>query len=385
MEKRMMSFEAFNTLKELNERYESFSEELAINEAFSSDYLRMLASQESGTRWRPSFAKDFYKFAGIQLDQITNEDFIVLSNPSEWWTQKYDRNDMAIGFFVDDNPEFIKALKEKGKMKNSQGIGVLLTIMRGNRGMWYGFAKDPGGSYSRSRKSPSERYGVLADEYDTKNAYGWDGGVKAKISRPNLEEVSTKVYVLDIDALKEKYSAGEITSNRAQAKAGAAAFLSSDMVKKANKARYEKILRDRLDPEQMFKDVQEAMSKYTTWLGAKVATMSLKDMKYDSNSSYFREEQVKWGSWSENLMRPISNMWDILNKFMERYYDFLRDQAHVERLQEKLASADPTEAAKIESEINYYAKSYDRFVKEATSYRDYVLKYTKDVDAIVSK
>jgi len=379
-----MSFEAFNTLKELNERHEAFVEELAINEAYSSDYLRMLANQEKGTRWQSGFAKDFYKYAKIKLDQVTNEDFIVLSNPSEWWTQKYAKNDRAIGFFVDDNPEFVKALKEKGKMKNAQGIGVLLTIMRGNRGMWYGFAQDPGQSFSRYKKSATERYGVLADEYDTSSAYGWGSGVKAKITRPNLEEIATKVYVLDIDALAEKYSASELTANRAEAKSGAAAFLSPKQVKDANKARYEKILQDRLDPKLMFEDVKGAMTKYTNWLATKVSDITLDGMKFD-DSNYFREQQVKWGSWDEGLMRPISNMWDLMNKFMNRYYDFLRDQAHVERLQEKLAKADPTDAAKIESEINYYAKSYDRFVKEARSYRDYVLKYTKDVDAIVSK
>jgi len=384
MEKRMMSFEAFNTLKELNERHEAFVEELAINEAYSSDYLRMLANQEKGTRWQSGFAKDFYKYAKIKLDQITNEDFIVLSNPSEWWTQKYAKNDRAIGFFVDDNPEFVKALKEKGKMKNAQGIGVLLTIMRGNRGMWYGFAQDPGQSFSRYKKSSNERYGVLADEYEVSNAYGWSSGVKAKITRPNLEEIATKVYVLDIDALAEKYSASELTANRAQAKAGAAAFLSPKQVQAQNRERYEKILQDRLDPKLMFEDVKNAMTKYTNWLATKVSDITLDGMKFE-DSNYFREQQVKWGSWDEGLMRPISNMWDLMNKFMNRYYDFLRDQAHVERLQEKLAKADPTDAAKIESEINYYAKSYDRFVKEARSYRDYVLKYTKDVDAIVSK
>jgi hypothetical protein len=384
MDKKMMTFEAFNAFKEMNERHEQFMEELALNEAYSSDYLRMLANQEKGSRWQSSFAKDFYKFAGIKLDQITNEDFVILSNPSEWWTQKYAKNNNAIGFFVDDNPEFIKALKEKGKMKNAQGIGVLLTIMRGNRGMWYGFAQDPGQSFSRYKKSPSERYGVLADEYDVSGAYGWSSGVKAKITRGNLEEVATKVYVLDIDALREKYSASELVSSRTIAKSGAAAFLSPKQVKDMNKARYEKILQDRLDPKLMFEDVKDAMTKYTNWLSKKVSDITLDGMKFD-NDSYFREQQVRWGNWDENLMRPVSNMWDLMNKFMNRYYDFLRDQARVEKLQLELAKADPTDAAKLQGEIDYYAKSYDRFVKEARSYRDYVLKYTKDVDAIVSK
>ncbi len=380
----MMTFESFNLVKELNESHDKFNEELSLNEAFKSGYLRKLSSQEKGARWQSGFAKDFYKYAKIKLDEVTNEDFIVLSNPSEWWTQKYAKNDNAIGFFVDDNPEFIKALKEKGKMKNAQGIGVLLTIMRGARGMWYGFAQDPGSSFSRHRKSPTERYGVLADEYDVSSAYGWQSGVKAKITRKNLEEIGSKVYVLDIDALQEKYGASELTTKRAISKSGAAALLSPKEVLAANKARYEKILQDRLDPKLMFEDVKESMAKYTNWLSSKVSEITLDGMEYE-NSNYFNEQKVKWGSWNESLMRPIENMWSLLNKFMNRYYDFLRDQAHVERLQEKLAKADSTEAQKIQSEIDYYAKSYNRFVKEARSYRDYVLKYKKDVDAIVSK
>ena len=385
----MMTFESFNLIKELNESHDKFNKELdselALNEAFKSDYLRKFASQESGTRWQSGFAKDFYKHAGIKLDQITNEDFIILSNPSEWWTQKYARNDNAVGFFVDDNPEFLKQLKKKKKGKSVAGIGVILTIMRGNRGMWYGFAKDAGSSFSRYRKGSTERYGVLADEYDTASLYGWDGAKqKARITRPNLEEMATKIYVLDIDALKEKYSASELTSKRRESKAGAAALLSDKEVKAANKARYEKILQDRLDPKLMFEDVKESMTKYTNWLSNKVSEITLDGMEYE-NSNYFNEQKVKWGSWNESLMRPIENMWSLLNKFMNRYYDFLRDQAHVERLQEKLIKADSTEAQKIQSEIDYYAKTYNRFVKEATSYRDYVIKYKKDEDAIISK
>ena len=147
MADKLLSFGAFSEFSRILEESKNRMEEDTLNEAFSSDYLRKFASQESGSRWESGLAKDFYKFANIPLDKITNEDFIILSNPSEWWTQRYAKNDNAIGFFVDDNPEFLKALKKQKKAKGAAGIGVILTIMRGNRGMWYGFSKDPGIRY----------------------------------------------------------------------------------------------------------------------------------------------------------------------------------------------------------------------------------------------
>jgi hypothetical protein len=54
-------------------------------------------------------------------------------------------------------------------------------------------------------------------------------------------------------------------------------------------------------------------------------------------------------------------------------------------LTEKLEKASDSEAQRIQGEINYYEKSYNRFKQTATSYREQILKYKKDVDVIISK
>ena len=387
----MMTFEAFNLVKELNESHDKFNKELdselALNEAFKSNYLRDLSSQEMKSRgfMKQSFAKDFNKYASIELDKITNEDFTILSNATDWWTQGWAKNDQCIGFFVDDNPTFLNMLKRKGKLKKGLGIGALLTVMRGNRGMWYGFATDPGKSYSRYKKGSTERYGAFADQYDTDTLYGYNG-VKAKITRKNLEELASKVYVLDMSALREKYSSADKVSTRSSQKRGATALMAAKDIKAANVQNYKDILQSRLDPKIMFAEVKETLAKYNGWISKKVDALSLDNIKLDKeNQRYFREEQVNWGNWNSSLMRPIEDMWKLLNKFMEAYYEFLANQAHVEELTEKLEKASDSEAQRIQGEINYYEKSYKRFKQTATSYREQILKYKKDVDVIISK
>ena len=382
MAQNMLKFDAFHEWQRIIES----TEVLPLNEAFSSDYLRKFAKQESGSKWSNKFSKDFYKATSIPIDKITNEDFIILSNPTEWWTQNYSKNDSAVGFFVDDSPEFIKALNDRDKGKGAKGIGVILTIMRGNRGMWYGFAKDPGTS-SRYKKSPTERYGILADEYKTASTYGWDGAKqKAKITRPNLEEIATKVYVLDLNALREKYSTTkELKSKRSEAKIGAVAMMSASAIRQKQSDRYQKILREKLDPNNMLVDLKTAMSDYSKWMSENITKLEF-DPKSKSSDRFYQEMQVRWSNWDSDWSRPLSDMFSLLNKFMREWNDYLREQASVERLTGKLEDEDDqTKIARLNAEIDYYEGSYDRFVKNTIKYRDELRKYVADVKAITSK
>ena len=385
MAKKLLNFGSFNEYTRILEDYKSLETTATeLNEAFASNILRAFASQESGSRWQSGLSKDFYKFANIPLDKITNEDFIVLSNPEEWWTQRYAKNDGAVGFFVDDNPEFLKALKEKGKDKNRSAFGVILTIMRANRGMWYGFQKDPGGSIARYRKSSNERYGILADEYDTAGVYGWDGAKqKAKITKNNLIELATKVYVLDINILKEKYGTTEaIKSKRSEAKQGALALKSSADFKKQQQARYTQILREKLDPNAMLTDVKDALSTYTTWMSKEIADLKF-DPKAKVNDDFYRSMQVKWQGWDSDWSRPINQMLDVLNQFMRNWNDYLREQAKVEQLAKKMEDEnDDQKVERLKGEIAYYEGGYERFVKSTIKYRDELRKYTNDVKAL---
>ena len=189
-----------------------------------------------------------------------------------------------------------------------------------------------------------------------------------------------------MSALREKYSSADKVSTRSSQKRGATALMAAKDIKAANVQNYKDILQSRLDPKIMFAEVKETLAKYNGWISKKVDALSLDNIKLDKeNQRYFREEQVNWGNWNSSLMRPIEDMWKLLNKFMEAYYEFLANQAHVEELTEKLEKASDSEAQRIQGEINYYEKSYKRFKQTATSYREQILKYKKDVDVIISK
>ena len=388
MAKKLLNFGSFNEYNRILEDYKSLENTATeLNEAFASNILRNFAAQESGTRWQSGLSKDFYKFANIPLDKVTNEDFIVLSNPEEWWTQKYAKNDSAVGFFVDDNPEFLKALKKKGKDKARSAYGVILTIMRANRGMWYGFAKDPGQSFSRYKKNSSERYGILADEYSTAGVYGWDGAKsKAKITKNNLIEVATKVYVLDINILREKYgSTKELKGKRAEAKQGALALQTAETFRKQQKERYTQILREKLDPNVMLSDVKDALSTYTDWMSKEIAELKF-DPKAEVKENFYREMQVRWQGWDADWSRPINNMLDVLNNFMKNWNDYLREQAKVEQLAKKMEDEnDEQKIQRLKGEIAYYEGGYERFVKSTIKYRDELRKYTKSVKELTTK
>ena len=149
--------------------------ESLITESFKSSIMRGLNNQESGTRWRAGLAKELANRYNLKLDQITDADFEVLSDPSQWFTGKYKSGD-HLGFFVDDNPKFAAYLK---KNKDSYGgadprvvknPGLLLSLVRGKVGLWHGLADNPGSAYSRYRKGSEERYGLLAKEWDLRRA-----------------------------------------------------------------------------------------------------------------------------------------------------------------------------------------------------------------------
>ena len=398
MKNNMMNFEVFQQYTELLEKHNAgeFENFEAINEAFDSSILRKFSQQESGDRWRGTFAKDFYKHAGIQLDKITNEDFIILNNPTEWWTQGYAKNDSAIGFFVDDNPELFKSwdkrlqdrMKEQGKklkltkvLRNAQGIGLILTIMRGKRGMWHGFQIDNQGSSFRYKKGAQERYGVLADQWKTDSKYRYEGvsSPDAKITRKNLEAVATKVYVLDIAALQSKYSSAEIKAARSAAKTGAAAFVTAKQVKDANQARYEELLQAKTTPDELWNDVSGALQKYLTWFTSKLGDITPK------KASELANTQVKFGGWSrENLSRPITQMLDTISRMASDYDYAMKDQVHAEELAVEMEKEkDDQKKLKLQAEIDYYSRALPRYQQKALDYRKTITGYVNDVNAIV--
>jgi hypothetical protein len=249
---------------------ESLNTEL-INEAFSSSILRDLTSQ-SKSRWGGNLAKDMQKFASLALDKISDSDFTTTS-PEAYWKGGDAKNPNKIGFFVDDDAGFIKWAKANKKylpgeltLGNISKYGIVLSVLRGGVGMWHGFQMDRGGSYSRNRKGTEERYGVLAKEYELNSLYrGWEKEPVSKVTKKNLIETATRVYVLDLNSLRDKYDVKGLVNDRADSKAGATALKSAKDIKDANRQRYESILADKAsmtDIDQSVKDSIELLNQH---------------------------------------------------------------------------------------------------------------------------
>ena len=182
-------------------------------------------------------------------------------------------NPNKVGFFVDADPGFIKWAKANKKympgglsLGNISKYGLVLSVIRGGIGMYYGFSMDKGSSYSRHRKGTEERYGVLAKDYETRTVYqGWEGAPAAKVTRKNLIDAATRVYVLDLDSLRDKYNVKGLTNDRANSKRGATALKDAKSIKKENQARYDAILTDRAamtDVDKAVKDSIELLNQH---------------------------------------------------------------------------------------------------------------------------
>ena len=256
--------------------YKLFKESLQIDlitERFSSSILRDFASQDGlKSRWSGNLAKDMQKFANLAIDKISDSDFTT-TTPSAYWKGPDAKDPNKVGFFVDDDKNFIKWAKANKKylpgsldLNNISKYGVVLSVVRGGVGMWSGFAMDRGSTYSRHRKGADDRYGVLAKDYETRSLYnGWDGAPAAKVTRKNLIDAATRVYVLDLNSLRDKYDVSGLKQDRANSKAGATALKTAKQIKDENKARYIAILRDKAamtDIDKAVKDSIEMLNQH---------------------------------------------------------------------------------------------------------------------------
>ena len=330
--------------------YKLFKESLdttLLTEAYSSDILRQFAAQDSSSRWRGGIAKDMQKFASLALDKISDADFTT-TTPEAYWKGGDAKNPNKVGFFVDADPGFIKWAKANKKymprgldLKNISKYGVVLSVIRGGIGMYHGFSMDRGSSYSRHRKGTEERYGILAKEYETNSLYnGWEGRPAAKVTRKNLIDAATRVYVLDLDSLRDKYDVSGLKSDRANAKSGATALKDAKSIKDENRKRYNAILTDRAamtDVDQAVKDSIELLNQHIS--------DALKDGTMDKYGHLVIGKDPKGRSLK--ITDGANYMKNLLDDY-QRYKDYER--------QDKEAKADGREDNWHAREIKNYAK-----------------------------
>ena len=212
--------------------------------------------------------------------------------------------------------------------------------------MWSGFAMDRGSTYSRHRKGADDRYGILAKDYETNSLYrGWDGAPAAKVTRKNLIDAATRVYVLDLNSLRDKYDVSGLKQDRANSKAGATALKTAKQIKDENKARYTAILQDKAAMTDIDKAVRDSIEMLNQHISD---ALDKGEMDQYGNfvigkSPRGRDVSIKDGA------SAIRNMLDDY----QRYKDYER--------QDKEARADGRED-------NYYAREVKAYAKRLTDY-----------------
>jgi len=212
--------------------------------------------------------------------------------------------------------------------------------------MYHGFAMDRGSSYSRHRKGTEERYGILAKDYDTNSVYnGWEGRPAAKVTRKNLIDAATRVYVLDLDSLRDKYDVSGLKSDRANSKAGATALKTAKDIKDENKKRYTAILQDKAAMTDIDKAVRDSIELLNTHISD-----ALDKGEMDQFGNFVIGKSPRGRSVSiKDGAGAIRNMLDDY----QRYKDYER--------QDKEAKAEGRED-------NYYAREVKAYAKRLTDY-----------------
>ena len=332
---------------------ESINTEL-LNEGFSSSILRDLTSQ-SKSRWGGDLAKDMQKFASLALDKISDSDFTTTS-PEGYFSGGDKKDPNKVAFFVDDDKGFIKWAKANKKylpgeltLGNISKYGIVLSVLRGGVGMWHGFAMDRGGSYSRNRKGTEERYGLLAKEYDLNSVYrGWEKEPVSKVTKKNLIETATRVYVLDLNSLRDKYDVSGLTNDRANSKAGATALKTAKQIKDENRKRYDAILADKASMTDIDKAVRDSIELLNSHISD-----ALNKGEMDQYGNFVIGKNPKGRSVSiKDGANAIKNMLDDY----QRYKDYERQMQDAE--------AEGRKDTYYHGEIKNYAKRLQDFSKK---------------------
>ena len=346
---RLLNFQDFNKLQDLNKIYESKSEDvislleaqetlmdagvMALNEAFASSILRNLTDSdpEAQNRYSKKFWADMYKRYGVAVSDITDEDFTILHSYDEFAKQDpYKKNTDYIGFLVNDNPEVIK---KGGWQKSVQRAGeILLCIMSGSgTNFFYGFGEAPSGSF-RSKQGPNDRYGVLYDQYQKSNYFGANYKAPATTLK-FISEVTTKVYVLNMAALQEKYNAKAKQASRKEAKAGALALQDVKKIRQENIDRYKKILAESVGPQNVLDIFKTCYSKMSDGVAAWIDSIGLDDIQS------IREKRVgefQIDGWTTTGTRILDKLWDRFGSYMYDYINYVNKIQRIDDLTDAL-------------------------------------------------
>jgi len=384
---KLLSFDNFKKMQAIVENEEMLQGSLAekmdlweaeqlLNEGFSSSILQQLIDGDTGQgKWRNNFQKDLYKKYRIAIGDIQDTDFTVLTDPEAFFKRPYKDDDNYIGFCVNDNPEVMKRVE-----KRTSGAPLLISIVMGGRGLFYGFAKEKG-----YRQGGDDKYGALADRWGQSTYFGLKYNDIKPTNAKWIQEFTTKVYVINIADLQAKYSVSAKQSERAAARRGAAALIDNKTIKSQNIERYKKILSEKVGPGDILAQFQRLFEKTSTAVTDWAKSVKLEDIEVVKNYGEFQYG----GHWRNTPGYVLHAIYDLFGKYMYDYVEFARYEARIERMASCIENGkteegeDMTEELKqrYASNIEYYEGALKQMAVKFVEYKHEFDKREKEVDA----
>jgi len=229
-----------------------------LTEAFKSAKLAQLFNTKLAKNWVSSPAKElpgaFYNMTKVALDKVEDEDIIDMSAEDAHATTRKDKSNRYVIFYIVDQEKVNPYAEYEGQTRVNSGI---LAIVKGNnfQGMaWGRNSRFTGRTLVNSE--PLDSIGI------SKKYKGWDS--TGLYNPKRISEVADRAIVLDISALRDKYSTAGKMADRAAAKKGAIAFKSDKDFKRENISRYKEILADKaakLPLDKMVKDAIDVIAE----------------------------------------------------------------------------------------------------------------------------
>lgn len=428
--KQLLNYREFKVLGNINEMQTQIKNELEfeetfsllqennlILESFSSKYMQMLMDSfpkgQKKQRYSDDFQTLFYASTKINLGQIQDTDFTVSSDVKEPFSSASKKSN-KIFFMVNDQPDFLpnqaakgnkppymisiiyhgKLVFSKSGLRTQKKTSTRLTIGDSNDDRWGWYSSD--GKWDMASK-------LGVDEYKT-----------LPITQKNVKALSTKVYSLDLDSLKQKYSTVDLVNKRAEAKKGALAFADPKKIKEANIARYKKAIANDINVSEVYKLATDIMNMYNSKfkeIEDLLSTPDIGDVVQKLRKKGYSKEITKeynWDSPHEKFLRKgsniISNVSNGLGSIVTAAWKVLLKYVHIEQIAASLAVGEPylqgfsSEKGKTKEELlasnakdlEYLQyeleKSKDMTDAKATilAHRRYLAGYKKEMEALIN-
>ena len=295
--------------------YESFTE-FVNNELVTEAIKSSILAGFLDLRFTPKeLFKAFYSYAHVDLGSIEDSDFEEMDPQAAYKSKDIDS---AIVFYVSTSPKENPYAPDETYSENKQIPAPALIAITNGKNEFFGVSwfdkqltlinrgKDAGKIHTAGIKKRS-------------SGSKWDQTGLYNVKR--IAEVSDVAYVLDLDAIRQKYSTENIRAQRAEAKRGATAMIDPKEFKKENINRYKNILATRIVNDDVDGKIEGAITTCTDLIS--------KAMKSKQFGQY---GDIKVGQDPRGREIKITDVTNFMNNLLSDYTSYARYVDEISKL-----------------------------------------------------